>query len=155
MSDNAQWVEELDVKPGDHIIAIVTSEEEATVIGPYVAHGLKHGNTCCIVASQTKVNLLKDGVSRAGVDVDRALQNESFLFVDPEQIAVREQRFDADLFIEQVIAFADAAAAKGVQHVQNCGAMSFLTELNVDPDEVLYLEARLNEVFKDRPISGF
>lgn len=147
------WVEKFDVKPGDHVIAVITNEDDAALVGAYVSHGVEKGNVCSIVASASKVDALKEGIRSVGADVDQAVKDEKLMFFDPGPMGEKDGKFDVDTFCQKVADFADNAGSQGIKHIQNTGVMSWLTDLS-GTDDILYLEARLNEVFENRPISG-
>ncbi|MFT7624872.1 MAG: hypothetical protein ACI9WU_004063 [Myxococcota bacterium] len=155
MSERADWVDDLDVQPGDHIIAIITDEDDVKLLARYITAGLQKGEHCSVLASPHKVEPLKAGVCEHGIDADQAIADESMLFVDPRALGTGDDgEFDMDRFIDGVSAFIDQCEERGIKHVRNCGAMSWLNDV-ASPDDALYLEARLADVFEGRPMSGF
>ena len=99
---------------------------------------------------------LHESVTEQGVDVDTAVNDGTMLMIDPTSLGSKDGEFDEDLFIQRVTEFVDNAREQGTEHIQNCSSMTWLQKaVGDDPDRIVYLEARLNEAFEDRPISGF
>jgi len=151
---NETLLDALEIEPGDHVLAIVTGEDEARLIGEYVAACMKREESCSVIASSDKLGMLESTVAREGVDVDEARGRDKLAFVDPVSVGQQDGKFDMQAFIERMRGvFADVAAG-GVEHAHNCGSMGWLHEVTDDMDDAVYLEAHLDEMYEGQPLSG-
>ncbi len=144
----------LNIAPGDHVLAIVTGEEDARLIGEYVAECVRQEEPCSVIASSDKLGTFESTVAQGGVDIDDARRRNQLSFVDPVSVGQQDGRFDMEAFVERMRgAFADAASG-GVEHMHNCGAMGWLHEVTDDMDDAVYLEAHLDQLYEGQPLSG-
>ncbi len=145
------WLEQLDIKPGDHVIAIITNEDEAELLAQFMAQSVEHGAPCSVIAASDKLPTLRDAASREGVDVADAEGSAKLQFVDPIPVGMKGDRFDIELFLQRMSEALEKAREDGVEH---SGSMDWLAQVTDDMDDAVVLEARLNELYQAHPVSG-
>lgn len=153
-TDTNQWITELDIKPGDHTIAIVTEGSQLSLLPGYNQYGLGAGRLCSVVTTANDQQAVRDEMSKGGVDVAGAESAEQLMFIDPMEVGGTENGWDQDTFFERLKGFVDQTAEKGVTHIQNSGVANWLLDVGT-PQDAIRFEARLNLVLERRPISGF
>ena len=148
------WIEELSVKPGDHIIAILTEEDDLDLLPPYVADGLSKENVCSVIALPNVADQVRARLEDAGIDVDREEIGRHIVVHDPRKLGEESGRFTVEVFVKRLQDFIQESKKSGISHIRNMSQMSWVTEITGEADGI-HLCARLNDVFKDEPISGF
>ncbi len=148
------WIEEISVKPGDHIIAILTEDDDLDLLPLYIADGLSKENVCSVIALANVADRVRAQLEDAGIDVDREEMERHFVVHDPRKLGEESGRFTVEMFVKRLQDFIQESKKSGISHIRNMSQMSWVTEITSEGDGV-HLCARLDDVFKDQPISGF
>ncbi len=148
------WAEELRIKPGDHIIAIITTEDDLALLPPYIVDGWHKGDLCSVVALPSVADRLRGRLRDAGIDVQQREQDNRLYIHDPRALGDRDGHFSVEAFVTRLQDFIEASEKSGVSHIRNMASMSWVKDIATELDGI-HLCARLNDVFKDKPISGF
>lgn len=148
------WIEKLNIQPGDHIIAIVTHDEDLSILPRYALDGLARGDLCNVFEARHELPALRRYMCDHGVAVDEGERSGQLVFGDPREIGCNEAgEFKPQLLLGNLERFAGSLAEQGVRHLRSMGTTSWLTGI-VSANDGVYLCARFNEIFKDTPISG-
>ncbi len=153
-TESDSWINDLDIHPGDHTIAIVTNESQLSLLPGYNKYGLELGRTCSIVTTSEDRDDVRKELLGGGISVDEAEEAQKLMFIDPMEVGGTEDGWKMDTFFERLEAFVEDAASKGETHIQNSGSAHWLLDVG-SPMDAIRFEARLNLVFERRPISGF
>ena len=149
-----KWIDELGVQPGDHVLAVITDEEDISLLPPYAADGLEKGDICNVMARKREQGRMRSFLSSSGLDVDHHESAHRLSFADPVELGLNEDGdFDARRLIDNLTGFVEGLKKNGVRHLRSMGSMSWLPG-TAAPEDGVYLCAKINEVFKDNPISG-
>ena len=148
------WVAKLNVQPGDHILAIVTDEDYISLLPPYASDGMNKGDTCNVFARDHELETVRQYMRQEGVAVDEAERCGRLTFGDPQALGRNEAgEFDTQLLLDNLEQFAKSLKDRDIQHLRCMGSMSWLPGPHSAEDGI-YLCARLNQIFRDRPVSG-
>lgn len=148
------WIRVLNVQPGDHVLAIITDEEDISLLPPYAQDGLEKNHLCSVMATEGDTPRVRKFIGDAGVDVEKYEEAEQLSFADPTTMGRREDgSFDTEFFLQNLEGFVNSLADQGVEHLRSMGSMSWLPEA-ASAEDGIYMCARINEIFKGKPISG-
>ena len=147
------WIDELAVKPGDHILALVTDAADVALMPEYAKAGLESGDVCSVVADPAHTERLRSQLGEQGVEASELEQQQKLMFIDPLEMGSDDDGFDVDVMLARMEEFLDGAAAQGITHIRNIGSMTWLSDVATDEDGV-YLCARINQLLHQRPMSG-
>lgn len=154
MNASPEWINELSVQPGDHVLAVITDEEDISLLPPYAADGLAKGDACSVMARGHDTPRVREYLESAGVDVHKHESEQRLSFADPVQLGLDEDgTFDARRLVDKLIDLVAMLKKNGVRHLRSMGSMSWLPEA-ATPQDGIYLCAKINEIFHDGPISG-
>ncbi len=145
--------DDLRVSPGDHIIAVLTEESDIEVAAQYISEGVSRADSCSVIALPEDHPALSHRIETLGVDLQARLDAGKFTLLDPEPIALENGRFNPERFLESVEETSRTLKSANQKHALNCGLMRWLSE-NASVEDILYFEARFNQVVEDSPISG-
>ena len=91
---------------------------------------------------------------RHGVAVDEGERTGQLVFGDPQAMALNEAgEFDVHVLLHNLEQLARSLDDRNVRHLRSMGTTSWLTGI-ADGNEGIYLCARVNELYKNTPISG-
>ena len=148
------WVEKLNVQPGDHILAIVTNEEERALLPPYASDGFAKGNLCNVFGKRKEMDALRQYLRDFGIPVDERERSGRLTFGDTREMGRNAAgQFDRQLLERNLEHFAASLRDQNIHHLRCMGSMSWLIGTTCANDGI-YLCARMNEIFKGRPVSG-
>ena len=148
------WIEKLNIQPGDHIIAIVTDEEDYSLLPRYASEGIAKGDLCNVFGASHELPALRRYMRDHGVAVEESERSGQLTFGDPCEMGRNEAgEFNPQLLLQNLEQFASSLTDRGVRHLRSIGSTSWLTGM-VGAKDGIYLCARFNEIFKDTPISG-
>lgn len=135
-------------------MAVITDEEDISLLPPYAADGLQHGDVCNVMATGAEKPRVRAYLESAGLDVDKHECDQRLTFADPVALGLDDDgKFDARRLIDRLTGFVAELKKQGVGHLRSMGSMSWLPG-TAAPEDGVYLCAKINEVFKDNPISG-
>ena len=118
------WIEELEVRPGDHIIAIITTEDDLALLPPYIVDGWHRGDLCSVVALPKVADRLRGRLRDAGIDVRQREQDNRLCIHDPTALGDQNGHFSVHAFIARLQEFMEVSKKSGVSHIRNMASMS-------------------------------
>ncbi len=83
------WIKELGVGPGDHIIAILTDEDDLELLSPYIADGLRNDGLCSVIALPDMHDALRGELREAKIDVRKEEGAKHFVFHDSRSLVTK------------------------------------------------------------------
>lgn len=154
MDETPTWIEKLNIKPGDHVLAIVTDGDDISLLPPYASDAMAKGHHCSIFVANEKLDALRRYMRNHGVAVDEGERSGQVMFGDPREIGQNEAgEFDTRVLVQNMARFAETLDDRNIQHLRCIGSLSWLKG-TATPNDGIYLCARLNEIFKGKPVSG-
>jgi hypothetical protein len=142
--------------PSTHVCVLYRSPEEQTSIAAqYLGEGLQRGERCVYVGqSKDALPRLREALDLMEIDADAAVERGALLELTHDEFYLVDGHFDPDrvlAFIEsEIIAALDA----GYSALRGCGDMSWLMRGARGADQVFAYEARLDELFRGRPVQA-
>lgn len=142
-----------EVRRGSHAaLAYSSADELRSVVGPYIAAGLDHGDKCVYILGDRSLVELVDGLDRSGIDVPKHAARGSLQILRAQHVYLASGRFDQDAVIENVRCALSRALAEGFPGLRAAGEMGWaladtpisdLIEYERRIDRTLYTGTRL------------
>lgn len=141
------------IRRGSHSAMTYSSADELrSIVGPYVAAGLEHGDRCVYILGDRSLIELVDGLDRAGIDVPKHAADGSLQIMRAQQVYLGTGRFDPAALADLVQSILGRALREGFQGLRAAGEMGWalsgtpfaeLVEYELRLDRTLFLDRRL------------
>lgn len=154
MDETPASLKKLNVQPGDHILAIVTDEDDLSLLPPYASDGIARGDTCSVFSTSEEMDAVRQCLRHNGIAVDQLAKTGQLLFSDPREIGRNATgEFDAHVLLEKLELLTCSLVQQKIHHLRSMGSMSWLPG-TASANDGIYICARINEIFRAKPISG-
>jgi signal transduction histidine kinase len=128
--------------------------EQLPVVVPLLVDGLHDNWRCLYLGSPDAVRMIDAALSEKGVDTSREA-GRGALVLSSERDHLRGGRFEPQAMVDGLCAAIDTALKDGFQGLCATGDMRWeLGDDDENLDGLLEYEARLERVFRDRPLRG-
>ena len=148
---NSNWLEQLDISPGDHVIAIVTDDCDLDLLPAYYGPALDESQPCIAVATPGIATELQD----CFVGEQTAQSADTLSVLDPSQLGDEGGKFSVEKFLEEVGACIQEKVDAGAKFIRHAGVMRWLDEVEATDEDRIYLEAKVNQAIEGTCVSGF
>ena len=147
-----EWLDELAITAGDHVIAIVSEDKDVDLLASYYSPAFEAGNPCVAVASPAAETELDHSLREADLE-DR----KNLLTVhNPSDLGCKEDgSFDVERFLAKGGDDIGRLIEAGAERIRHGGIMRWLDDVGVSDEDRIYLEARINQVIEGSCLSGF
>jgi signal transduction histidine kinase len=127
--------------------------EQLPVVVPLLADGLQENWRCLYLGSPEAVQMVDSALLAKGIDTAREQRRNALVFSSDRSHLV-DGRFDPNAMVDGLCRSIDEAVHEGF--VGLCATGDMRWELGADEnfDRLLEYEARLEQVFRDRPLRG-
>ena len=127
--------------------------EQLSVVVPLLTRGLEDNWRCLYLGSPANLRMMDAALSAKGVDTGRE-QRRRALVLSSDRSHLQDGRFDPRAMVDGLRTSIDDAVRDGFQGLCATGDMRW--ELGADDnfDRLLEYEARLEQVFREKPLSG-
>jgi hypothetical protein len=141
---------------GEHACTVYsTLEERDALVAAYIIEGLEHGEQCLYGAlSPDDIERADVRMTRAGIDVQAAIDRGAWVRLTPDQTHLRGGRFDAEGMLAMLNDATEAALNAGFTGFRACGDMTWLAEQPPGSDQVVAYEGFLNSMFERQRALG-
>ena len=150
MRDSGGWL-----RPSRHKCLIYDGDpsEQLPVVVPLLVDGLTDNWRCLYLGSPDMVELVQSALADRGVDTEREGKRGALVFSSDRSHLV-DGRFEPQAMVDGLCVSIDEAVKEGYGGLCATGDMKW--ELGTDDnfDRLLEYEARLEQVFRERPLRG-
>jgi signal transduction histidine kinase len=127
--------------------------EQLPVVVPLLMDGLHENWRCLYLGSPDSVEMVDAALSGQGVDTSRQ-RDRGALVLSSDRSHLEDGRFDPHAMVEGLRASIDDAVRDGFQGLCATGDMRWELGADSNFDRLLEYEARLEQVFRDKPLWG-
>ena len=127
--------------------------EQLPVVIPLLREGLNQNWRCLYLGSPETVQMVDAALSRNGVDTARE-KHRGALVLSSDRSHLTDGKFHPDAMVDGLCASIDAAVRDGFQGLCATGDMRWELGADENFDRLLEYEARLEQVFRDKPLWG-
>lgn len=127
--------------------------DQLPVVVPLLMDGLHDNWRCLYLGSPDTVQMVDTALSAKGVDTNRE-KKRSALVLSSDRSHLRDGRFDPQAMVDGLSASIDQAVRDGYQGLCATGDMRWELGADENFDRLLEYEARLEQVFRDKPLRG-
>mgnify|MGYP006291277229 CR=1 FL=1 len=137
-----------DLRPGDHLCCLYSSEEEhRAVLAPYLLEGLKRGEKVLYIVDAHTAETILGYLRNNGLDLGHYLQQGQLTILTQDESYVRDGVFDPDAMLALVEKETEQAAEEGYTALRVTGEMSWALRGLPGSDRLIEYEAKLNRFF--------
>lgn len=130
-----------------HICGFFDSEDERyEVILPYLKEGLEMNEEVLTILESTSHNDHCDRLSKAGIPVDKKLENAQLKVLSADETYLKDGSFAADKMYNLVEQALIDSKNAGYDSIRACGDMTWALRNVSGTDELIEYEARLNHL---------
>jgi two-component system, NarL family, sensor kinase len=138
----------------DHLCAVYeTSEEHLAVAIAFIRLGLERGERCLFIADEGSGPALRDAMTAAGIDVERAIASERLILVPNENPYLKDGVFDPDAMLHFWDVATAQANARGFPALRATGETKWLQGGFEGLQRWREYESRLNRIVAQRNCS--
>jgi signal transduction histidine kinase len=143
------------VTPSRHKCLIYDGDasEQLPVVVPMLADGLRENWRCMYLGSPSAIDMVGFALGTRGIDVSREIDRNALVFSSDRSHLV-DGTFDPDAMIDGLCSGIEAAVHDGFEGLCATGDMRWELGDDRNFDRLLEYEARLEQVFRDRPLRG-
>jgi signal transduction histidine kinase len=127
--------------------------EQLPVVVPLLMDGLHDNWRCLYLGSPDDVQMVDAALGHKGVDTTRERKRGALVF-SSDRSHLTGGRFDPDVMVDGLSSTIDAAVRDGFQGLCATGDMRWELGADENFDRLLAYEARLEQVFRDKPLRG-
>src|SRR5688500_15938002 len=128
--------------------------EQLPVVVPLLLDGLRQNWRCLYLGDPEAVGLVDDALAKRGIDTRREIDRKALVLSSDRGHLGSDGRFDPVAMVDGLCSSIDEAVSDGF--VGLCATGDMRWELGADEnfERLLEYEARLERVFRDRPLRG-
>jgi hypothetical protein len=127
--------------------------EQLPVVVPLLVDGLRDNWRCLYLGSPDAVQMVDTALGRRGIDTTRE-KSRGALVLSSDRSHLSEGKFDPSAMVDGLCSSIDEAVRAGFQGLCATGDMRWELGADENFDRLLEYEARLEQVFRDRPLWG-
>lgn len=127
--------------------------EQLPVVLPLLEDGLEKNWRCLYLGNPEMVRMVDSALAARGHDTKRAVENGA-LQLSSDRSHLHAGRFDPQAMIDGLIRAIDSAVDDGFEGLCATGDMSWELGDDHNFDRLLEYEAKLEQVFRERPLRG-
>jgi signal transduction histidine kinase len=127
--------------------------EQLPVVVPLLKDGLRGNWRCLYLGSPEAVQMVDTALSAEGIDTVSEAKR-SALVLSSDRSHLIDGRFDPDTMIDGLSTAIDEAVHEGFKGLCATGDMRWELGADENFDHLLYYEARLEQLFREKPLRG-
>lgn len=140
-----------DLKAGDHILHIYTTESEyLAILTTYIQHGLARGERILYATDAVSADTILAALEAACCDPAPYVAKGQLVFIPGDVVYVPDGRFAPERLLATIGAILDESVAAGYPAVRLGGEMSWIARHKPDHESLLEYESRLNHRFPQK-----
>jgi hypothetical protein len=133
---------------GDHVCTLYSNRDEQLAAAvAYLRGGLERGERCLYVCCEHSPDEFRDGLRKAGIDVDAEEARGAMLLLTKHDGHLKGGSFDPDAMITMLHAAVKDALDAGFNGLCAAGDMSWLLDEAHGSERIAEYEARLNAFY--------
>src|SRR5690242_980729 len=127
--------------------------EQLPVVIPFLADGLQSNWRCLYVGSPQMVSMVNTALAVEGIDAAHEAKRGA-LILSSDRSHLADGDFDPQVMIDMLCGLVDTAVREGFAGLCATGDMKWELGRNRNFDRLLEYEARLDRVFREKPLRG-
>ncbi len=138
----------------DHVcMAYDDREQQVTAIAQYVKAGLELGEKCIYVSDKANSDFVLTVLKETGLDIESLLEKGALAVMTPEELYIRDGKFDANEVISHGRLVIADALQKGFKALRCACDMSWAKTYKISPKALMDYETMVSCLFDDALVS--
>jgi signal transduction histidine kinase len=143
------------IEQGQHLCLLYEeSDEQFDAAVPFLAEGLRRGERCVYGAGVHTLELAREKLQAAGIDVAAQIEGGALLLRADRDTFLRREPFDPEEMIAFLARSVSAALAEGFTGVRTAGVMTWALDSGTRAGDLVRYEALLNDFYSGSRATG-
>ncbi|MDT8310314.1 MAG: MEDS domain-containing protein [Methylophaga sp.] len=130
-------LEGMSIEYGSHLCTVYETDKGIIKLSiPFLADGLRNGDKCYLIASETRQSIILEHLAHVYPDIDTAIKNKRLVMFEGITDSVKLYEYFETEFL--------SATQSGDNYIRVLGDMAWAVEKKMDIDELMSFEMKYN-----------